>query len=289
MHDMLAVLSISTDDSTSWVDFYDHYSQLPDGTTSSSRTLTTTGYYGSGNLGVDSVNGVVYVSTAGTQDGWLHADTISGTAAAPDVTFTVPYFMNPGSMAVDPAKKKLYVNYENYNTGTYQIARFGYTTPTDLNNSPTPEAAFAASYSYAQLYVDPATANLWALYYSDGASLFPAAATLATGSGATGGVTGFDGISGAYTGMAYAPLSGGTVFLNNNGTIEWGATGASTSAGTFAVGGSSLMTYGNSQLLVVNGAQIQAWNVANVSGNAVKTVSSTHATFGNIEGLVYVP
>jgi hypothetical protein len=293
VHDTLFVGA--TDNST--VDIYDCYSQLADGTSMPTRTLTGVG---AESLTVDAANNALFVGDTGTVRIWLDATNVSGAATA---DYSIP--LAGWSLALDPTHKKLYVG-----TGAQTIQRYGYTQLSDLNGA-TQEAIFFAPVGSGQLNelsVDPATGNLWgSSSTSSGANpqcgaigYYAAAYNLGDQEQATKYLH----VTNTCTiyGLWYAPGNGGTLYTGDtalwwfgnidsaaNATVLSPTTSTTISVATqkISVGGGLLVVLPRASTPPLNG-QVLAYSLSNPSGAPVKTVSSPN-THGNSGSVFYVP
>ncbi len=144
------------------VDMFDCYSQLPDGTSQPTRSLVIAG--GASTVAVDPGNAALFVDNGGCCAGgtiaiWLGATTINGSVGATySLTEGTGFAAGLGRLAVDASQHKLYVGHADNASPLY---RFGYSQVSDLNGSPGAEATFTLSGgSPAQLFVDPASGDL---------------------------------------------------------------------------------------------------------------------------------
>ena len=289
LHDVLFV----AEPSTPAVDIYDCYSNLPDGTSAPTRSLSTS-IDGSSNspVAVDGVNQILLVSNGTSVGIWQSPGSVNGNSGA-DYTIMPPTGGHLTALTIDAPHQKLYA----WETGNAQILWYSYTTAASLNGATGSE--YTAPFSpIGAMAVDAATGNLWYTQIPTTSSL-----------GVFGGLYAsqqfkwYFYVSGTGTsqwtqllGAAFAPVTSGTIFLSNSQGIGWfsnyatHATGAVPMDGSINFGATALTT-GNSMLIGLASAtsQVRAWSTSTLTGTGIKTVSSSHTHAATNGGVFYVP
>jgi hypothetical protein len=290
LHDALFV----AEPSSSALDIYDCFSNLPDGTSAPTRSLATSIDATSNSpVAVDGVNQILLVSN-GTNIGiWKSPGSVDGNVA-PDYNITPAQFEHLTALAIDVAHQKLYA----FETGNVQIRQFSYTTAASLNGA-TPSPYINPFLPVTAMAVDAPTGNLWFTQIpTSGGSLN------VTGSAyASMQATWYFYLQGAGTaqwtqllGTAFAPVSSGSVFVCNAQGIGWFSNYAAQTMHSIPMNGSlnfgaTSLTTGNSMLIALGSAnsQVRAWSTGTLSGTGIKTVSSSHTHGSTNGGVFYVP
>ncbi|HEX6838979.1 MAG TPA: fibronectin type III domain-containing protein [Polyangia bacterium] len=289
LHDVLFV----AEPSTPAVDIYDCYSNLPDGTSAPTRSLSTSIDASSNSpIAVDGVSQILLVSNGTSVGIWQSPGSVNGNPGA-DYTIMPPAGGHLTALTIDAAHQKLYA----WETANQQIWWYSYTTAASLNGATATEYTQPFS-PVGAMTVDAATGNLWYTQIPTSSSL-----------GVFGGLYAsqqfkwYFYVSGTGTsqwtsllGAAFAPVTSGTIFLSNSQGIGWfsnyatHATGAVPMDGSINFGATALAT-GNSMLIAQASAtsQVRAWSTSTLSGTGIKTVSSSHTHSTSNGGIFYVP
>jgi hypothetical protein len=288
LHDTLFV----AEPSTPAVDIYDCFSNLPDGTSAPTRSLMTSIDASSNSpIAVDGVNQILLVSNGTNVGIWKSPGTVNGNVGA-DYTITPPTGGHLTALALDSAHQELYA----WETGNAQILEYPYTTAASLNGATGSE--YTAPFSpIGAMTIDAATGNLWYTQITSGSlgiygSKYASQQTnyyfYLQGSGSSQWTQ--------LLGTAFAPVSSGSVFVSCSTSIGWFsnyATHAQFSTpmdGQINFGANALAT-GNSMLMALASgtSQVRAWSTGTLSGNGIKTVTSSHTHTATNGGLFYVP
>ena len=289
LHDVLFV----AEPSTPALDIYDCFSNLPDGTSAPTRSLSTSIDTSSNSpIAVDGVNQILLVSNGTNVGIWKSPGSVNGSTAS-DYTLTPPTNGHLTALTIDTAHQKLYA-WDSINAN---ILYYGYTTAASLNGATA--AQYTTPFSpVGAMAIDAATGNLWytqitsgslGIYGSPYASQQTNYYFYLQGSGTAQWTQ--------LLGTAFAPVTSGTVFVSCSTSIGWFGNYAthpqfanSTMDGQINFGANALTT-GNSMLIALASgtSQVRAWSTGTLTGTGIKTVSSTHTHSATDGGIVYVP
>jgi hypothetical protein len=289
LHDTLFV----AEPTTPALDIYDCFSNLPDGTSAPTRSLATAIDTTSNSpVAVDRGNSILLVSNGTDILIWNAPGTVNGNVGADYTIAPALAGDHLTALALDAGHQRLYA----WDTANAQILQYSYTTAASLNGATGTEYTAPFNPTTA-MSVDPASGNLW--YTQVGSSIAVYGSAYSSQQISWSFYLKGTGTSqwGTVNGVAFAPVSSGTVFVSSPQSIGWFsnyATHAQPSVpvdGDIGVGALSLAS-GNSMLMALVASstnQVQVWNTATLSGSPIKTVGSPHTHGTGNGGLFYVP